>query len=60
LIPQTYVIPLADFRAKDARFNPATLRSIRWVFDGTFAGTVVLADIGLSNISASFLNPSLP
>jgi hypothetical protein len=60
LIPQTYVVPLADFRAKDSRFNPATLRSVRWVFDGTIAGTVVLADVGLSNIAATFLAPSLP
>ncbi len=60
LIPQTYVIPLADFRAKDSRFEPATLRSVRWVFDGTVAGTVIMADIGLSNIRPAFLTPSLP
>jgi len=60
LIPQTYVVPLADFRAKDPHFDPATLRTLRWVFDGTVAGTVIMADIGLSNISPAFLSPSLP
>jgi dienelactone hydrolase len=60
LIPQTYVIPLADFQARDRRFTPATLASVRWVFDGTVAGTVILADIGLSNLAAAFLTPSLP
>ena len=60
LIPQTYVIPLADFRAKDPHFDPATFRTLRWVFDGTLAGTVIVADIGLSNIRAAFLTPSLP
>ncbi len=60
LIPQTYVIPLADFRAKDPHFDPATLRTIRWVFDGTLAGTVIMADVGLSNTAGAFLTPSLP
>ncbi|NOT06898.1 MAG: MFS transporter [Gemmatimonadales bacterium] len=54
LIPQTYVIPLADFRAAAPAFDPARLRTIRWVFDGTRAGTVVLTDVGLSNISPAF------
>ena len=60
LIPQTYVVPLADFRARDPRFDPTTLRTIRWVFDGTQAGTVIMADVGLSNIAPAFLTPSLP
>ena len=57
MIPQTYVIPLADFRAKDAHFDPARLVTIRWVFDGTQAGSVVLTDIGLSNIAPAFILP---
>lgn len=57
LIPQTYVIPLADFRAATPSFDPAQLKTIRWVFDGTRAGTVVLTDVGLSNIDPAFLAP---
>lgn len=56
-IPQTYVIRLADFRAAEPRFDPGLLRSIRWVFDGTRAGTVILADIGLSNIDPAYFTP---
>ncbi len=54
LIPQTYVIPLADFTAAAPGFDPSRLVTIRWVFDGTRAGTVVLTDVGLSNIDPLF------
>lgn len=57
LIPQTYVIPLADFVAAAPGFDPASLVTVRWVFDGTRAGTVVLTDVGLSNIDPVFLTP---
>ncbi len=57
LIPQTYVIPLADFHAAAPRFDPSRLVTIRWVFDGTRAGTIVLTDVGLSNIDPAFLPP---
>jgi dienelactone hydrolase len=55
LIPQTYVIPLADFTTAAPAFDPSRLVAIRWVFDGTRAGTVVLTDVGLSNIDPLFL-----
>jgi dienelactone hydrolase len=57
LVPQTYVVPFADFRAATPGFDPARVRTLRWVFDGTRAGTVVLTDIGLSNIDPAFLLP---
>ncbi len=57
LVPQTYVIPLADFTSANPRFDPSRLTTIRWVFDGTRAGTVVLTDVGLSNIDPVFLTP---
>jgi pimeloyl-ACP methyl ester carboxylesterase len=60
LIPQSYVIPLADFRTANPRFNPAALLSVRWLFDGTPAGTVMLTDVGLSNIAPAFLAPGRP
>ncbi len=58
LVPQTFVIPLADFRAAQPDFNPAAIRTVRWVFDGTRAGTVVLVDIGLSNMRPAFFEPA--
>lgn len=57
LIPQTFVIRLTDFRARDPRFDPTALTSIRWVFDQSKAGTVVLSDIGLSNMAPTFFVP---
>ena len=57
VVPQTYVVPLADFRAAAPGFDPARLVTVRWVFDGTRAGTVVLTDVGLSNIDPAFLAP---
>lgn len=60
LVPQTYVIRLTDFRDKDPQFDPSQLRSIRWLFDQTKAGTVMLADIGLSNIHPDFFVQGAP
>jgi hypothetical protein len=60
LIPQSYVIPLADFRAVNPQLNAARLASVRWVFDGTRAGTVMLTDVGLSNIAPAFLIQGRP
>jgi len=57
LIPQTYVVPLADFRTAAPAFDPGRIVTVRWVFDGTRAGTVLLTDIGLSNIDPAFLTP---
>jgi hypothetical protein len=55
---QTFTIPLADARAADARFDPARLVSVGLVFDKTVAGTVMVSDIGLSNILPAFLAPN--
>lgn len=46
LVPQTYVVPLADFVATG--FQPSRLRSVRLVFDKTVLGTIVLDDVGLN------------
>jgi hypothetical protein len=53
LVLQTYVIPLADLASQGV--NPSRLRTVRWRFDRTPAGTVVLDNIGLSRISPDFL-----
>jgi dienelactone hydrolase len=48
IVPQTYVLPLADFAGAPGNFNPSKLRSIRLVFDRAPLGTVILDDVGLS------------
>ncbi len=54
-VPQTYVLPLADF-ASPGGFQPARLRSIRIVFDKTVLGAIILDDVGVSpTIDAAYL-----
>ena len=45
-------------RAADTRFDPTRLVSVGLVFDQTVAGTVMVSDIGLSNIQPAFLVPA--
>jgi len=45
---QTYEIPLADFVAANPGFDPAWLRQIRFRFDRTPSGVVLLDDVGLT------------
>jgi hypothetical protein len=47
LIPQTFVLPLADF-ANSTPFDPHQLASVRLVFDKTPAGTVIIEHIGIT------------
>ena len=60
LILQTYVIPLADLVETAPRFDAARLAEVRLVFDRTLAGTVVLSDVGLSNMDPAFFPPVHP
>jgi hypothetical protein len=61
LIPQTFVLPLADFVASAPQFTPARLRTIRLVFDRSVAGTVVVTDIGVSTpTDPAFLAAPVP
>ncbi|MEP6618761.1 MAG: MFS transporter [bacterium] len=61
LVPQTFVMPLADFYAAVPQFNAGQLKTIRLLFDKTVAGTVVVSDIGISTrIDPAFLAGSLP
>jgi hypothetical protein len=48
LIPQTFVMPVADFTRAVPDFDPRQLSTIRLLFDRTEAGTVVIEHIGLS------------
>ncbi len=45
-VPQSYVIPLADFVEAGAGFDPAQVQRIRFVFDRTPRGSVVLDGVG--------------
>lgn len=47
-VPQTFVLPLADFATSTPDFKPERLKSIRLRFDRTFAGTIILDDIGIN------------
>jgi dienelactone hydrolase len=47
-VMQTFVAPLARFTAVTNGFDPATLRTIRLVFDRKKVGAITLDDIGIS------------
>jgi dienelactone hydrolase len=48
LIPQTFVLPVADFAAATTGFDPRQVATIRLVFDKTEAGTIVVQHVGIS------------
>ena len=55
-VPQTFVMPLADFAAAQPDFTPDRLRSIRLKFDRIPLGTIILDDVGISpNIDPAYL-----
>jgi len=55
IVPQTYVMPVADFLQATPAFDPTKLRSIRLVFDRLVAGTIVVDDVGLSAKAGPFM-----
>ena len=48
LIPQTFVMPLADFAQSAPDFDPQTLATVRLLFDKTVAGTIILEHVGIT------------
>jgi hypothetical protein len=46
---QSFEFPLAAFKEANPVFDPASLTSIRFIFDRTPAGVVVLDDVGFRN-----------
>ncbi|MDB4915303.1 MAG: hypothetical protein JWM95_2947 [Gemmatimonadetes bacterium] len=61
LVPQTFVMPLADFAKASPAFDAGRLKTIRLLFDKTVAATVVVSDIGISTkIDPAFLASPLP
>lgn len=63
LVLQSYSIPLGDFADANPRLRLDALRHVRFVFDRTPAGTVVLDDLGFSAMDPAFtrarVEPSL-
>lgn len=48
LIPQTFLMPLADFAQSAPGFDPRRLAMIRLVFDKTVAGTIIIEHVGIA------------
>ena len=60
MIPQTFMMPVAEFAKTSSQFDPRQLKTIRLVFDRTVAGTVVLEDVGISTpVDPAFLGSRL-
>ena len=57
IVLQTYAIPLADFARATPGFDPVRLTRVRWRFDKTEAGTVLLDNIGFAKVASAFLAP---
>ena len=55
LVLQSFSVPLRDFAAQNASFDPRRLRRIRFVFEPTVAGTIVLDEIGFSKLDPAFI-----
>lgn len=55
LVLQSYTIPLADFLEANPALDPVRLSAVRFLFDRTVAGTVVLDDVGFATPDPAFL-----
>jgi hypothetical protein len=55
LVLQSYSVPLRDFVARNASFDPTRVRHIRFVFEPTIAGTIILDEIGFSKLDPAFI-----
>ncbi len=60
LVLQSFSIPLGDFAASAPRLEVSRIRAVNFVFDQTEVGTVVLDDLGFSNLPPAFLDARLP
>jgi dienelactone hydrolase len=47
LVPQTFVMPVADFAAAAPGFDASAVRAVRLKFDKTEKGTVILTHLGI-------------
>ncbi len=60
LVLQSYSIPLVDFWEGSPTLDLGALRSVRLVFDRSPAGTVVVDDIGFSDLEPGYLTARVP
>ena len=54
IVLQTYAIPMGDFARVAPGFDPARLVRVQWRFDRSVAGTILLDNIGFSNMRPEF------
>jgi hypothetical protein len=54
VVLQTYAIPMADFTRAASGFDPSRVVRVQWRFDRSVAGTIVLDNIGFSNMRPEF------
>ena len=59
IVLQTYAIPLADFARATPGFDAARITRVRWRFNRSIAGTIILDNIGFSNMRAEFTAPTI-
>jgi dienelactone hydrolase len=52
-VMQTYVLPLEAFARANGAFDPASIKSVRLVFDRVRAGTIMLDDVGITTVSGT-------
>lgn len=59
LVLQSYALPLSDFVAENPALDPGTLRQVRFVFDRSDAGTVVVDEIGFARLAPAWWSARL-
>jgi dienelactone hydrolase len=55
VVLQSFSVPLRDFARQNPAFDPTRLRTMRFVFTPTIAGTVIIDDLGFSKLDPAFL-----
>ncbi len=60
LVLQTYSIPLRDFTAAEASLDLGRLRTIRFLFDRTDVGEVVIDEIGFETLDPASTRVTVP
>ena len=60
LVLQGYSLPLEDFSEQNPQLDLSRLRTVRLLFDRTPAGTVVVDDIGFSELEPAWTRATVP
>ena len=60
LVLQSYSLPLRDFSEQNPQLDPSRLRTVRLVFDRTPAGTVVVDNLGFSELDPAWTWATVP